>query len=221
MEKYAVIVAGGIGKRMGSSTPKQFLCIDNKPILMFTLEAFLAAGDIRIVLVLPEDQMAEWKQLAKPYNMDQSIVLVGGGEQRTDSVLFGLNEVPSGSLVAVHDGVRPFVSLDLIARTYESAARYGSGIASIALKDSIREIEGGNSKTRNRDKYRLIQTPQVFRTDLLKEAYEKMTNETFTDDASVFEAAGHAVTLVDGDYRNIKITTPEDLEVAKSFAKKE
>ena len=212
MEKYALIVAGGMGSRMNANMPKQFLELQGKPVLVHTLEKFLLTKPIKIVLVLPSDHFDKWESIKKKYFSGEEISVVAGGETRTDSVMAGLNAIEDDGLVAIHDAVRPFVTAELIARCYESALEFGSGVAAIELKDSIREkVEDGDSKFRDRTDFVLVQTPQTFRISMIKEAYHQLET-THSDDATVFELAGNPVQLVEGDYANLKITTPEDLK---------
>ena len=203
---------------MGSELPKQFLDLRGKPILIRTLEAFHGFDPtISIILVLPESHLAYWKQLTETFSFDSPIKIVSGGEQRFHSVKNGLDIIQEEGLVAVHDAVRPLVDAKIIEKTYQSAAENGAAIAVVKLKESIRHIEDSQSKAVSREHYRLVQTPQVFKMDLLKQAYEQPYQNNFTDDASVVENLGHQVALVEGSYKNIKITTPEDIELAKIY----
>ncbi|MEP1095725.1 MAG: 2-C-methyl-D-erythritol 4-phosphate cytidylyltransferase [Cyclobacteriaceae bacterium] len=212
MVKYALIVAGGKGRRMNSTTPKQFLELDGKPILVHTLEKFLLAEPIKIILTLPGDHFDEWKKIQRKYFASEEITVVVGGETRTASVLAGLNAVDGDGLIAIHDAVRPFVSVEIIERSFQFAYKFGSGITAVELKDSIRKKIGiDDSQFRDRSEFVLVQTPQTFQISKIKEAYQKMS-DTFSDDATVFEMAGNKVKLVEGHYSNIKITTQEDLK---------
>ncbi len=219
--RYAIIVAGGKGTRMGSQIPKQFLPIAGKPVLMHTLERFAQAKTtISVVLVLPQNQFEPWEALCKKYRFTLPHQCVIGGATRTESVFNGLQVLPEQGLVAVHDGVRPLVSDALIERAYQTAAAKGNAIAAVPLKDSIRQLHpDGTSYAVDRSMFQLVQTPQTFQLALFKEAYRQamQSAQTFTDDASVAEAAGHTIHLVSGDYQNIKITTPEDLQFAEAF----
>ena len=221
MKKYIIIVAGGKGLRMGGDIPKQFLPIGGKPVLMRTMEAFHAYdAEIQIVLVLPVAQQAYWKELCDQYTFALPYRLADGGETRFHSVKNGLDTIPTDeeALVGVHDGVRPFVSAEVIARCYAEAARVGAVVPVTDVVETVRHLEdGGGSTTVNRDEYKLVQTPQVFSLALLKQAYAQPYVPAFTDDASVVEALGHEVTLVQGNRENIKITTPFDLVVARSM----
>ncbi|MEO1253517.1 MAG: 2-C-methyl-D-erythritol 4-phosphate cytidylyltransferase [Bacteroidota bacterium] len=211
MKKSAIIVAGGTGTRMKSDVPKQFLLIDEVPILVHTIRKFLTYdGEIQLVVVLPESHLQQWQFVKSQYFPDVEIIATNGGETRSASVLSGLLFVKEG-LVAVHDAVRPFVSVDTIAKSFESAEEKGSGVAAVQLKDSIRELANESSIARDRANYVLVQTPQTFDSAKLQEAYRIAGVGSFTDDASVYEAAGNKVHLIYGTYENIKITTPEDL----------
>ncbi|GHE75217.1 2-C-methyl-D-erythritol 4-phosphate cytidylyltransferase [Roseivirga thermotolerans] len=217
MQKFAVIVAGGSGKRMGAELPKQFIALQGLPILMHTLKAF-HFDDIKILLVLPDHQTDHWNQLVATHRFDVPHQLVKGGKERFHSVQNGLNTIAeSDGLVAIHDGVRPLVDRNIIRKSYEIAYAKGSAVASIPLKDSIRSVDHSGNQQEDRNQFRLIQTPQTFQLRLIKKAFEQPYNTSFTDDASVLEAAGHAVHLIEGNYKNIKITTPEDLLIAQSF----
>ena len=216
MRKYAVVVAGGSGTRMQSSLPKQFIELLGTPILMHTLKAF-DFDDIELILVLPQDQINHWKQLCIEHQFKVLHKVVEGGETRFHSVQNGLNAIEGEGIVAIHDGVRPLITKDIINACYRLAAEKGNAIVSVPLKDSIREYTSAHNRTVDRKNYRLIQTPQTFQVKLIKEAFTNGYKDTFTDDASVLEAMGSTIHLIEGDYRNIKITTPEDLKVAKTF----
>jgi 2-C-methyl-D-erythritol 4-phosphate cytidylyltransferase len=221
VKKYVIIVAGGKGERMNAGLPKQFLPIGNKPILMHTLAAFYEYDpQVSIILVLPGSQFSFWKKLCEEHHFAIPHLLTEGGETRFHSVKNGLLLVTEDSLVAVHDGVRPFVSQATIFRCFEAAGLKGSAIPTTELIDSIRYIDEKGNKAVNRNNYRLIQTPQVFQSTLLKEAYQQKYTPDFTDDASVVEALGKKIQLVEGNKENIKITTPFDLEIAKILIEK-
>lgn len=220
MKKYAIVVAGGKGLRMGGDIPKQFIPVKGKPVLMRTLEAFYAYDDsISLILVLPETQQEYWRQLCEDCGFTLPHQIATGGETRFHSVKNGLSLVGNEGLVAVHDGVRPFVSQKVIAACYAAAAEKGAAIPVIDVVETLRRLKGGGaSETVARDSYRLVQTPQVFSVDLLKRAYEQIYVPIFTDDASVVEAFGHPVCLVAGNRENIKLTTPFDLKMAEMLA---
>lgn len=215
MERYAVIVAGGKGLRMGGDVPKQFLPIGGKPVLMRTIEVFRQVyPDIRIILVLPSSQQEYWQQLCREYAFVQPLQIADGGETRFHSVSNGLRMIPDDTdgIVGIHDGVRPFVSAGTIRRCYDEAARCGAVVPVVPVVETIRRLrEDGTSLTVPRDEYKLVQTPQTFRISLLKEAYRQTYTPFFTDDASVTEAMGVPVRLVEGNRENIKITTPADI----------
>ena len=215
---YIIIVAGGKGLRMGSDIPKQFLPIGGKPVLMRTLERFREySDDIQIILVLPEAQQEYWHQLCDEYHFDVEYTLANGGQTRFHSVQNGLAKVPDDAqgVVGVHDGVRPFPSIEVIKNCYETARTAKAVIPVIPVVETVRHLDGDSSMTVPRDEYRLVQTPQTFDIQLLKAANKQPYNDGFTDDASVVEAFGHKITLVEGNRENIKITTPYDLIIAE------
>ena len=215
---YIIIVAGGKGLRMGSDIPKQFLPIGGKPVLMRTLERFREySKDIQIILVLPEAQQAYWHQLCQEYHFDVEYTLANGGQTRFHSVQNGLAKVPDDAIgvVGVHDGVRPFPNIEVIRNCYTTAREKKAVIPVIPVVETVRHLEGEQSKTVPRDAYRLVQTPQTFDIQLLKAANRQPYNDGFTDDASVVEAFGYNITLVEGNRENIKITTPYDLKIAE------
>ncbi len=215
---YALIVAGGKGLRMGSELPKQFLPIGGKPVLMRTIEAFYAYNsEIQIILVLPCSQQPYWADLCREHHFSVPHHVADGGETRFHSVKNGLAFVTTPGLVGVHDGVRPFVAGEVIARCYTLAAEKKAVVPVIDVVETVRHLEGGESVTVNRDEYKLVQTPQVFDADLLKKAYEQPYTADFTDDASVVEALGSPVFLTAGNRENIKITTPFDLKIATAL----
>ncbi len=211
MIRYAIIVAGGKGLRMNAKRPKQFLEIDGKPILVHTIRKFLSLPDINIILVLPKAHVGEWDNIQSEYFSSSKFKIVVGGETRTESVQAGLDLIEGDGVVAIHDAVRPYVSEVLIEDCFKSAEEYGSGVAAVKLKDSLRKRKGeDDSAFRDRNDYVLVQTPQTFKISELKDAYDKIEG-SFSDDATVFEMARKKVRLIEGDYANIKITTTEDL----------
>ncbi|MBO7045626.1 MAG: 2-C-methyl-D-erythritol 4-phosphate cytidylyltransferase [Prevotella sp.] len=217
---YVIIVAGGKGLRMGGDIPKQFLPIGGKPVLMRTLERFREySGELQIILVLPEAQQDYWQQLCKEYQFEVVYQLANGGQTRFHSVQNGLALVPDDAegVVGVHDGVRPFASIEVIRNCYETARKKKAVIPVIPVVETVRHLEGEDSVTVPRGDYRLVQTPQTFDIQLLKAANRQPYNDGFTDDASVVESYGHAITLVEGNRENIKITTPYDLIVAEAI----
>ena len=215
---YVIIVAGGKGLRMGSDIPKQFLPIGGKPVLMRTLERFRAYDtDLKIILVLPEAQQDYWLKLCEQYHFDVKYELANGGQTRFHSVQNGLALIPDDAegVVGVHDGVRPFPSIDVIRNCYTTARTAKAVIPVIPVVETVRQLENESSVTVPRDKYRLVQTPQTFDIQLLKAANRQPYNDGFTDDASVVESYGHDITLVEGNRENIKITTPYDMKIAE------
>lgn len=220
MEEYAIVVAGGSGTRMQSKTPKQFMLLAGTPILVHTLEAFKKYSDqIRIILVLPEDAMPTWNEISDTYQVDFLEAVAVGGKTRFHSVKNGLAKITErNSLVAIHDGVRPLVRTEIISASFRLAEIHGCAIASTRLKESLRMVDKDQTKSMDRARYRSIQTPQTFNTDLIIDAYEKADEGMdFTDDASVAEYCGHKISLFDGSYENIKITTREDILFAEAL----
>ncbi|TAJ10123.1 2-C-methyl-D-erythritol 4-phosphate cytidylyltransferase [Marinilabiliaceae bacterium JC017] len=218
MKRYAVIVAGGSGTRMGADVPKQFLVVKNQPVLMHTIETFHRFDEqMELIVVLPQDQIAYWDQLCKTYHFSIQHRVIAGGETRFHSVKNGLSLVKEPALVGIHDGVRPLVSSETLQRCYHHAEALGNAIPVIDAFESVRHLGDKASKALDRSKIKLVQTPQVFHSDLLLRAYEVDFNEKFTDDASVVEASGHIIHLVAGNRENIKITTPLDLKIAELF----
>jgi 2-C-methyl-D-erythritol 4-phosphate cytidylyltransferase len=216
--RCALLLAGGKGLRMGADVPKQFLPVAGKPLLMHTLEAFRAAdAAIELVLVLPVDHQAYWRSLCAHYRFDVPHRIADGGAVRFDSVRNGLALVEGDALVAVHDGVRPLVSPELIQRCFAAAAEHGAIVPVREPVESLRRLEGAESCAVDRSLYRAVQTPQTFRAELLRRAYAQPYRETFTDDASVVEAAGYRISLIEGEVQNIKVTTPLDLLVAEQW----
>ena len=218
MKDYVIIVAGGKGLRMGSDIPKQFLPIGGKPVLMRTLERFREySPTLQIILVLPKAQQDYWHQLCKDYDFEVEYVLADGGETRFHSVQNGLAKIPDDAegVVGVHDGVRPFPCIDVIRNCYETARTAKAVIPVIPVVETVRHLQGNSSETVPRSDYRLVQTPQTFDIQLLKAANKQPYNDGFTDDASVVEAFGFNITLVEGNRENIKITTPYDMKIAE------
>lgn len=218
MQLYVVIVAGGSGKRMGAEIPKQFLELSGRPVLMHTIERFKTFNEsIEFITVLPENQLRHWAELQSKYSFSVPQTLVKGGTARFFSVRNGLQFVNEPGLVAIHDGVRPFVSLDTIRRCFETAEKLGNAIPVIPVAESLRMISDTGSHPINRLLVRQIQTPQVFNAELLKRAYTRDYRPEFTDDATVVESLGEKINLVDGNRENIKITNPEDLVISKAL----
>jgi len=222
VDKYAIIVAGGKGNRFGSALPKQFVELEGKPVLMHSIEAFHNYNsDIVIIVVLPADQIEYWKSLCVKHQFTIKHSAVVGGDVRFCSVKNGLELIKEGCLVAIHDGVRPLIDYQTIDICFKMAENRGNAIPVINLIDSVRVIqENGNSQHVDRNRFKLIQTPQVFQSQLIKKAYEQEYSEAFTDDASVLEAIIPAtIQLVEGNRQNIKITSPDDLIYAEAILK--
>ena len=219
MEKFAVIVAGGSGLRMGTDTPKQFLLLKGKPVLWYTINNFLEAfKDLICILVLPQEYLEKGEEIKEMFVIDKKrIITTVGGNTRFQSVKNGLTLVNKDSIVFVHDGVRCLVDDALIKSCYKQAIEKGSAIPAVAAVDSIRIVDGSTHKVADRNNVRIIQTPQTFQSEILLEAFEQEFDESFTDEATVVEAMGKRVFLCNGDYSNIKITRPVDLLVAESF----
>ena len=218
MDLYVVIVAGGSGKRMGAEIPKQFLELAGRPVLMHTIERFKSFDQaIEIITVLPENQLRFWIDLQKKHSFSILHTLVKGGSNRFYSVRNGLNFVNTPGLVAIHDGVRPFVSIDTIRRCFDTAEKLGNAIPTISPTESLRIMTGQGSLPVNRLNVKQIQTPQVFNAGLIKKAYLQEYNQEFTDDATVLEKTGEKINLIEGNRENIKITNPEDLLISTAL----
>ena len=213
MKKVALIVAGGKGERMNSEIPKQFLLLDNLPILMHTINQF--SHFEKIILVLPKTQFYYWEKLCKENIFNESHILVEGGRSRFQSVRNGLEKVEEGSIIAIHDGVRPLIFKPLIDRLVAEAKKGIGVVPIIPIKDSIRKVEQGKSMHIDRKNIYQVQTPQCFISDDIKEAYKQEWAERFTDDASVLESAGGRIETILGEEKNLKITTEEDLKIAE------
>ena len=218
-DRYALIVASGEGRRMHSALPKQFLELGGKPVLRRTLECFLEFDPkIHLVVVLPSDRIEYWREYCSRTGFRPTMKLVPGGMTRFHSVKNGLAQVPEGALVAIHDGVRPLLSADFLAELFRAAAHAEAVVPALPPVESLREVLGaGASRAVDRSRFVSVQTPQVFRSTLIKAAYAQPYATIFTDDASVAEAAGIKISLCEGRRENIKITTPEDLALAQSI----
>ena len=216
MKHGVVIVAGGTGQRMGSEIPKQYMELDGKPIIIHTLEKFFHFDPyIKVVLVLAAGHLGYWETISLSHEFGSSVEVAPGGETRYESVKSGLKFMEDNLIVGIHDAVRPLVSLETLERCYASAAESGSGIPVIEMDESVRLVkEEGHSVQMDRSGLRRVQTPQVFKSELIKEAYKQPGEEKFTDDASVYESLFEKVVLVEGNRENIKITTPTDLQLA-------
>lgn len=224
MQRSTIIVAGGSGKRMGAALPKQFLLLEGKPLLMWTIEAFHRFdAAMQLIVVLPQEHHATWKELCAEHKFAIAHTLVSGGAERFHSTLEGLKSVTHDGLVAVHDGVRPLVSTELIARCFSAAKEHGAAIPVVPISSSVRTLtsEGSTStslsasKAMDRSLLRAVQTPQCFRVELLHRAFELPYDPAFTDEATLVERLGVDVHLVEGEEHNIKVTTPFDLRVAE------
>jgi 2-C-methyl-D-erythritol 4-phosphate cytidylyltransferase len=216
LKKNAIIVAGGTGNRMQSETPKQFLFINEKALLWYSLKAFFdAISKINIIVVLPEEYKNYWDKLCHDYQIDIPHKIVNGGNLRFDSVKNALELLPDNGLVAIHDAARPLIDKNLIINSFETAAKFGNAVPAIQINESIRIIENSSNKSFNRNVLRIIQTPQCFDLSLLKKAYTIEYKKIFTDDASVLEYQGIDIHLIEGSRNNIKITYPEDLKIAE------
>jgi 2-C-methyl-D-erythritol 4-phosphate cytidylyltransferase len=216
LEKIALIVAGGSGKRMKSLVPKQFMLLKELPVLMHTINKFHRYDTgMRIILVLPVDQMDAWRDLCEKHVFTVMHELVSGGDTRFHSIQKNLATIPEQCLVAVHDGVRPLVSMDTIHRCFTSAAENGNAVPCVEIPETLRMLDENGNRPVDRAKFRLIQTPQVFFSSILKEAYQQEYQKSFTDDAGVVESRGYRIHLVDGNPENIKITLKHDLAMAE------
>lgn len=221
MKTYAVIVAGGSGSRMGSELPKQFLPLHGEPVLIHTIRAFLKAVDhIQVIVVLPALHLESGRTYLHQFLPGLQAILVNGGPTRFDSVRNGLAFTDDESIVFVHDAVRCMISPALIRQCFQDALQYGSSIPVVAVKDSIRRIEGEQSVVVDRSVLRAVQTPQTFPAGELKKAFEQPNQPAFTDEATVWESYGKTVHLTEGEERNIKITYPTDLLIAEQLIKK-
>lgn len=220
MKKYAIIVAGGIGKRMGSEIPKQFLLLDGLPILMHTISQFYNYDkEISLIIVLPKEQINYWDNLCKEYNFNVKHNVIAGGETRYVSVKNGLAIVKGEGIIAIHDGVRPLVSYETIDRCFKIAGEKGNAVPFIKVKESLRKISNETNIAVNREKFALIQTPQVFCSNIILNAYKKEYQTEFTDDASLVEFTGEKINLVEGNEENIKITSQSDILIAEVLSR--
>jgi len=221
MKKYTIIVAGGSGNRMNTNVPKQFMLLAGKPVLMHTIQRFFDADpSSEIIVVLPQSEINRWKELCTQYSFTVSHHITEGGENRFHSVKIGLALVNENSVVAIHDGVRPFVTADLINRAFSEAEEHGNAVPAIPVNESIRKVEGYTNEIMDRDSFVIIQTPQCFTSEILKKAYSSGYKNIYTDDASVVESCGEKIHLLEGERENIKITYPVDLLFGESILKK-
>ena len=216
MKKYAVIVAGGTGKRMGNTVPKQFLLLKDKPVLWYTLDTFLRAyNDLQVILVLPQEHIEKGKKIAASFTDSERITLTTGGDTRFSSVQLGLQFVQKDAVVFVHDAVRCLLSVPLIHRCYRQTIAKGSAIPAVTATDSIRIVRGDKHISEDRQQVRIIQTPQTFLSNIILPAFQQPYKESFTDEATVVEAFGTEVFLAEGEFENIKITRPVDMMIAE------
>lgn len=221
MNIYALVVAGGSGERMKSDIPKQFIEIAGKPVLMHAIEKFrMYDSSIQIIVVLPENQTDYWNELRDKYSFTVPHTVAVGGATRFHSVRNGLDLITEPGIIAIHDGVRPLVSIAAIGRCFETAMKLGNAIPVISPSDSLRKISPDGSEALDRTGIKLVQTPQVFHTSLIKKAFLQDYLPEFTDDAMVLERTGTRINLVEGNRENIKITTPEDLIIAECLIKR-
>lgn len=217
MNKYAIIVAGGSGVRLGGKLPKQFIMLHNKPVLQYSIDAFWDYDPkVKIILVVHPDFIEYWKNLKKQY-CSRPYIITAGGDTRFQSVKHGLQHIKEEGLVAVHDAARPLLLPEHIGMLYATAAEKGSAIPATRINDTIRQLTPNGYMQINRDELRAIQTPQIFKSGDLKKAYQQPYCESFTDDASVMESKGFGITLVAGSERNIKITREEDFIIASAL----
>ena len=218
MKKFAVIVAGGSGKRMNNATPKQFILIRNKPVLYYTIQTFLEAyDDMQVILVLPEEHISKGQEIIDGYFDNKRIQIISGGRTRFHSVQKGLSVIDEESIIFVHDGVRCMITKDLIHRCYENAKSAGTAIPAISSKDSIRLTLGEENEALDRNRVMIIQTPQTFHSKIILAAYKIDYKDKFTDEALVVEAYGLKVQLIPGEDNNVKITTEKDLKIAEAL----
>lgn len=221
-KNHVIIVAGGTGSRMRSDIPKQFLNIGKSPIIVLSIQQFfLFDPKINVVIAVHKDFQSHLNSIIKKYFPNKQMTVVIGGETRFHSVKNALAAIDQTTgVIGIHDAARPFVSVDVIKNCYATAAKKGNAIPTITLSESVRKISADKNKAVNRNDYKVIQTPQCFKAGLIKKAFQKKYNSKFTDDATVLEATGEKINLVDGNFENIKITNPNDLIIAKAYAKK-
>lgn len=218
MKKVALIVGGGSGTRMGTDIPKQFLLLNGVPVIVHTIRKFEKVAD-EVYLVLPESQFGVWEEMRKEFKVTSVLRVFAGGSSRTASVWNGLKEIEGKGVVAIHDAVRPLVSVDCIRRIFDTAVAKGNAIPVVPVKESMRRVQGELNEAVDRVNYRIVQTPQCFDIELIKKSYLDAGANQYTDDASVAEQAGHVMYLVEGEEANIKITYPGDLLFAETLLK--
>jgi len=221
METYVLITAGGQGKRLASIFPKQFIPIAGMPLLMRTINVFKNYNPkFKIILVIPEEYINLWKDLCTEFEFQVEYQIVRGGNERFHSVQNGLHHIPHDSLVLIHDGVRPLVRPDTIERVIATSQEKGNAIPCVVPTQTLRKItSSGNSQHLDRKELRMVQTPQGFHSNLIKEAYNQEFNPSFTDDASVLESLGNQINIVEGNYSNIKVTHPADIKLVEALLK--
>lgn len=221
-KNYVIIVAGGSGSRMRSAVPKQFLLLNGKPVLMYTIEAFYhSASAPSVIVVLAESYHSYWLELCRDHDFRIPHHLVNGGDTRFHSVKNGLSLIQDAdAVIAVHDAVRPLTDMAIIDRSFAHAAQTGNAVVAVKSRDSIRQVKNNISAALVRDEIYLVQTPQTFKADLLNKAYEQAYNAEFTDDASVVERLGININIIEGSYTNLKITFPEDIAIAELLLSK-
>ncbi len=218
MNKFVIIAAGGIGARMKSHIPKQYLMVNDVPIIIHTINKFqFAVPGIKIIVVLPSDRMENWEDFCRQHKFVFNHQICAGGDTRFHSIKKGLDLIQGHALVAIHDAVRPLVTINLIQEIFKYAEAHGNAVPAIKMDQSIRILEHGESKAVDRKNYRIIQTPQCFHSDILKKAYEQNYDESFTDDAIVVEKTGVKIHLIEGEINNIKITTQQDMLIAETM----
>ncbi|PWS33701.1 2-C-methyl-D-erythritol 4-phosphate cytidylyltransferase [Pedobacter paludis] len=221
MKYYAIIVAGGSGNRMQTETPKQFLLLNNLPVLMHTVKAFaLSDSQPKILIVLNQEQHNYWARLCEEFNFRIPHQVIAGGTERFHSVKNAIDSIEEESFVAIHDAVRPLISKTLIDSCFNKAVELGNVIAAVQSSDSVRMLRADKTSALKRNEIYLVQTPQTFSLPVLKEAYRQEFNNSFTDDASVVESIGYEINIIEGERNNIKITYPIDLELAELLLKK-
>jgi len=217
-KKFALIVAGGSGSRMKNSTPKQFLELAGKPVLMYTFEVFYRFDPaIEFILVLPLSEQERWKELCKEFKFSIAHQLANGGNTRFESVKNGLEKIPDDSIVFIHDGVRPLVSAQTLQNCLDGTINQGNALPVIPVSESVRYVDENGNRSLDRSKYFLVQTPQTFQSEKIKAAYHQPYSKLFTDDASVLENTGEKINTVPGNRENIKITFSEDLLIAEQM----
>jgi 2-C-methyl-D-erythritol 4-phosphate cytidylyltransferase len=217
--RYAIVVAAGSGKRMGAPLPKQFLEVKGRPLLMHTLTRLHEFdASMNVLLVLHPDYFSYWKEEVVRHAFQLPHTIIAGGEERFHSVKCALDAIEDmNAIVGIHDGVRPLVSVETLTRCFDAAEEHGNAVPVVPVNDSLREISENGNHGVDRSRYRIVQTPQCYRVNLLKQAFNSPFRSSFTDDASVFESTGNAIHLVEGNRDNLKITTPEDLRLLESM----